>query len=68
MNSTFMSVTGQRVELGREAENPGQFAATIGYAICSPLTNAPGQCLPISTFEKLNQIGEGSELTYLQRA
>lgn len=54
MNSTFMSVSGQRLELGREAENHGQFAATIG-------TNAPGQCLPISTFEKLNQLGEGSE-------
>lgn len=29
MNSTFMSVTGQRLELGHEAENQGQFAATI---------------------------------------
>lgn len=25
------------------------------------MTNAPGQCLPISSFEKLNQLGEGSE-------
>lgn len=29
MNSIFMSVTSQRLELGREAENQGQFAANI---------------------------------------
>lgn len=61
MNSTFISVTGQRLELGCEAENQGQFAASNSKAIGTPFINAPGQCLPISSFEKLNQLGEGSE-------
>lgn len=67
MNSTLISVTGQRLELEHEAENQGWFAATIAKAIGSPLTNAPGQCLPISSFEKLNQLGEGSKFLPTKR-
>lgn len=61
MTSTFISITGQRLELGPKAENQGKFAGTSGKAIGSRLTSAPGQCLPISSFERLNQLGEGSE-------
>lgn len=38
MTSVFISITGQRLELGPEAEIQGQFAATSGQAIGSLLT------------------------------
>lgn len=40
MTSSFISITGQSLELGSEAENQGQFVATSGQAIGSPLTSA----------------------------
>lgn len=61
MTSTFISITGQPLDLGSKAENQGEFAGTSGKEIRSRLTSAPGQCLPISSFERLNQLGEGSE-------
>lgn len=67
MTSTFISITDQRLELGPEAENQGQFAGTSGKAIGTPLTSALGQCLPISSFERLNQLGEGSEFLPAKR-
>ncbi|MCJ1346468.1 Cyclin-dependent kinase 10 [Peltigera leucophlebia] len=41
MTSSFISITGQSLELGSEAKNQGQ-------------------CMPISSFERLNHLGEGT--------
>ena len=52
----WMSVTGQPLELGLDSGFRGK--ATVG--VSELLNNLVGRCLSSGSYEKLNQLGEGS--------
>ena len=53
----WMSVTGQPLELGLDSG----FRGKQTLRRFEPLNNLLGQCLSSGSYEKLNQLGEGSK-------
>lgn len=59
----WLSITGQALELGLESGFRGRSTWPEMVDICTHIT--AGQCNPIGSYVKLNQLGEGSAYSIL---